>query len=92
LVVYARPNGLNAHRFGVTTPKATGNAVIRNRFKRWCKEFYRRQDLSALSEAADFNVFVGNKRLKKDVFKDVEHRNFDEQLAQAFQQLLKRLG
>jgi len=46
-VVYALANfGLIQNRLGITTSKKTGNAVARNRVKRWVKESYRKLPLS----------------------------------------------
>ncbi len=41
LVVHALPNGRQASRFGITIPKRTGNAVVRNRWKRHIREALR---------------------------------------------------
>ncbi|NMA67215.1 MAG: ribonuclease P protein component [Clostridiaceae bacterium] len=41
LVVYTLPNHLNTVRFGITTSKKIGNAVIRNRMRRLIRENLR---------------------------------------------------
>ena len=41
VVLYTMPNGLSGNRLGVTAGKKVGNAVTRNRVKRWVKEAYR---------------------------------------------------
>jgi ribonuclease P protein component len=42
ITVFARPNGLDTHRFGITASrKAVGNAVQRNRAKRLVREAFR---------------------------------------------------
>ena len=41
LVVIARRNGLGGSRFGFVTSKRLGNAVVRNRTKRWLREAAR---------------------------------------------------
>jgi len=89
LALYARSNGLASHRFGFTVPKVTGTAVIRNQFKRWSREFYRNTDLSALNESLDLHVYVGNKRMKKEVYKSVQFKEFQAQLNQALQFVIK---
>ncbi|MEM0924834.1 MAG: ribonuclease P protein component [Planctomycetota bacterium] len=43
LVVFALPNQRSRSRLGVTIPKKTGNAVHRNRWKRWIRESFRTQ-------------------------------------------------
>lgn len=41
LVLYARRNGLNCNRVGITTGKKLGHAVVRNRVRRRLREIYR---------------------------------------------------
>lgn len=84
IVLYGRPNGLKCHRLGCTTPKSIGTAVVRNRFRRRCRELFKKMDLSDFPKPMDFHVFVGNKRVKKEVFKDVSYPQFKEQMEKAF--------
>jgi ribonuclease P protein component len=39
--VVAKPNGLAFNRLGVTATKKVGKSVVRNRFKRLAREFFR---------------------------------------------------
>ena len=41
LTLYARPNGAGRPRLGIAVSKAVGNAVTRNRVKRWIREAFR---------------------------------------------------
>ena len=41
LVVNLRRSGDGRTRIGITIPKKTGNAVVRNRWKRWIREAFR---------------------------------------------------
>lgn len=43
LVVLHLGNGADAPRFGLTVSRKVGNAVVRNRVKRWLREALRRQ-------------------------------------------------
>jgi len=41
-VVLHQPNGVGGTRFGLTVSRKVGNAVVRNRVKRWLREAIRR--------------------------------------------------
>lgn len=41
LVLYARKNGMDINRIGISVSKKVGNSVIRHRIKRLVKEAYR---------------------------------------------------
>lgn len=53
LVLYAKRNGLNCNRLGITTSKKIGNAVTRNRARRRLREIYR-ADFDVLKQGYDF--------------------------------------
>jgi ribonuclease P protein component len=40
-ILFYRPNELSRARLGVTASRRFGNAVARNRFRRWFKELFR---------------------------------------------------
>ena len=40
-VVYAHPNEKGATRLGLSISRKVGNAVVRNKIRRWIKEFFR---------------------------------------------------
>jgi ribonuclease P protein component len=90
-VLYARKNDVSSHRFGITAPKTIGPAVIRNRFKRWSKELYRKGNFENIVTAIDINVFFGNKRLKKEDFKNAKFRDFEKQFEEAMESLVRNL-
>ncbi|QEG39708.1 ribonuclease P protein component [Roseimaritima ulvae] len=78
LVVHALPHAGSGSRFGVTIPKRTGNAVVRNRWKRHIREAIRH----CRSEAAEGYDFVI--RPKKDAPLD------GRQIRQGLPKLLRR--
>jgi ribonuclease P protein component len=59
LVVYARPNGLDTNRLGLSVSKKVGKAVVRNRIKRLLREAMRKS-LDGISLNCDF-VLVARK-------------------------------
>jgi ribonuclease P protein component len=87
-ILYGRKNDSSGHRFGITAPKTMGSAVIRNRFKRWSKELYRKINLDEVRDPLDLNVFLGNKRLKKEDFKNAAFKEFAEQFDKSMQSLI----
>ena len=60
LVIHVLPNQRRLSRFGITIPRRTGNAVVRNRWKRLIRESFRTQQ-GQLPRGYDFVV-----RPKKD--------------------------
>ncbi|MCC6276677.1 MAG: ribonuclease P protein component [Oligoflexia bacterium] len=57
--LYLRENGLKTHRLGITAPGKLGNAVVRNRLKRWCREIAR-QELNEIKtdSGTDFHFLI----------------------------------
>ncbi len=77
------------HRFGITASKSIGSAVVRNQYKRWCRELYRKTSMANLKEPLDINLFLGNKQLKKDDFKNATFGEFKDQFDEAIKRLIK---
>jgi ribonuclease P protein component len=78
LVSYA-PNGRGDARLGSTIPRYVGIAVVRNRLRRWCREFFRRHkgDLGGV----DVNfVFI---KKTSTFYKTATHSEVDEWLHRA---------
>lgn len=75
----------NQIRCGWTLPRQTGSAVVRNRLKRWGREYLRKwAKTSPLS--LDLNLIF--KRRDKGFYKTVTH----EELDGAFDKLVAKLG
>jgi ribonuclease P protein component len=57
-IINIRENGLGYNRLGITVPKRVGNAVVRNRVKRWLRELFRQKELFAHFSGRDVSVVV----------------------------------
>lgn len=74
LVVFAFPRESSdakhrSTRLGVTIPKKTGNAVARNRWKRWIRESFRTQQ-DAMPEG--FDIIVRPKKGASGAWKKIQ--------------------
>ncbi len=52
LLVHSSKNGLEFSRLGLSVPKRVGNAVVRNRIRRLCREAFRKNQ-HAFKEGVD---------------------------------------
>lgn len=74
LTVLAAAGGTPVARLGVTVSRKVGNAVCRNRIKRWVREFFRRQR-GRLKGAVDLSVVAkpGAAAISHDVLEQELH-------------------
>lgn len=68
-ILYRLPNGLREARLGFSVSARVGNAVARNRIKRFLREFFRLRREQLKPE--DFFIVVKNGKLPK-TFAEVE--------------------
>ncbi len=88
LLVNAVTTELGLIRCGWTIPRQIGNAVIRNRFKRWGREYLR--EWSKQSQLSwDLNLVF--KRREKEFYKNLKHGEFDEALDKMVTKLRREL-
>jgi ribonuclease P protein component len=64
-------------RCGWTIPRQVGPAVLRNRFRRWGREYLRKWAADA-GLSLDMNLVF--KRQAPGVYREVSHKEFDEAL------------
>jgi len=87
LILAFRKNDCGESRFGWTIPRYVGNAVVRNRLRRWCREYYRKQ-AKLREKSLDINLIF--RRREKDFYKNVERESFFTYLDRANETLEKQ--
>ena len=84
-----KENQLGHLRCGWTIPKYVGNAVVRNRIRRWCREFFRDQRKLKWDPEIDLNVVV--RKREKSFYKQLSHSEFKNILERGKNKLEQRL-
>ena len=75
-------------RVGWTLPKATGTAVVRNRLRRWVRE-YLNKNKDWLQELA-YDVNLVFRKPRTGALKDLDHKDLDVELDKLFRKLSQR--
>jgi ribonuclease P protein component len=83
LVNFAQSD-LQCSRFGLTIPRYVGIAVIRNRLRRWCREYFRKKTTEK-DNYFDINIVF----LKKtaEFYRNLSHEQVDIALGAAMQRI-----
>lgn len=71
-------NNLEVLRFGVTASRKTGNAVVRNKLKRWCRAYFKNNTLQSSVIGFDINLIF--KPMDKDFYSDLTYVEFKNAL------------
>ena len=82
-----------AFRAGWTCPKAVGPAPIRNRMKRWTREWLRLRLKEAVAndvETPKIDLNVGFRAMPDDFFRKLKRAEFDQAMERGWNQLLVR--
>lgn len=87
MVLNYRENGTQDLRLGWTIPKFVGNAVLRNRLKRWGREFIREFHNRPSSRDRGFDVNIVLRRRSKEFYKELRRKEFDVALEKAFRRI-----
>ena len=66
--------------FGMTFTKKIGSAVIRNKLKRWTREFFR--DETVFKEGAAFHANIILKPISEKFYKEIEASSYKKALNQ----------
>ena len=78
-------------RIGFTFPRYVGPAVVRNRIRRWCREFFREyQSQEKPDSGLDINVIL--KKRDKDFYDELSHDEITKALGRAMPLLRGRRG
>ena len=85
MVVNVNKNTLNTVRCGWTLPRFVGNAVTRNRLKRWCREFLRQNQSKLDVSSLDINFVF--KRKDSNFYKKLNHDEFNKTIDKFFKKL-----
>ncbi|HRO66538.1 MAG TPA: ribonuclease P protein component [Pseudobdellovibrionaceae bacterium] len=80
-----RPEGFI--RFGVTASRKVGSAVVRNKLKRWCREFFREFAKSDRGYGVEINVIF--KPIDRGFYKGLSHDEFLKALNRGIETLRK---
>lgn len=86
LLLSFKKNDLEYCRFGWTIGGKVGNAVVRNRFKRWCRDYFR-QSQSSSKVCLDLNVVI--RPGQQEFYKQLSHSEFLESLDKGWKSVLK---
>ncbi|MNL45314.1 ribonuclease P [compost metagenome] len=75
--------------FGVTASRKVGPAVVRNKLKRWVREYFRALLKAGLFLEADINIIF--KPMEQNFYKGLRHEDFLQAMDRGVQSIRKNL-
>jgi ribonuclease P protein component len=87
LVINFRKNDLGHLRYGFTISRKVGSAVVRNKLRRWSREFLRLQLKAGIDPSLDINVVF--RPSKNEFYKQLSHSEVDGRLGIFFAKINK---
>jgi len=76
-------------RFGVTASRKTGPAIVRNKLKRWCREYFRISIEAGKSFEADINIIF--KPMDSNFYKGLTHSEFQKTMDRGIEIIRKSI-
>lgn len=87
LLISYLPNETDGLRFGCTITKKVGPAVIRNKLKRWSREFFRKSAENDENLKIDINLVF--KPMGGEFYKKLKYTEFEKALVEGFKRIRK---
>ncbi|MBO9668413.1 MAG: ribonuclease P protein component [Bdellovibrio sp.] len=89
LLLNYQKNSVGQLRFGVTASRKVGSAVVRNKLKRWSREYFRALLKAENSIEADINLIF--KPMDPNFYKGLPHEEFVKAMDRGIETLRKHL-
>lgn len=87
LLLNYKKNSVGQLRFGVTASRKVGPAVVRNKLKRWCREYFRSSLLARESVEIDINIIF--KPMDANFYKGLSYEEFYKSLERGLEVIRK---
>lgn len=76
MLIYRRKNKTGTVRLGCTIPRYVGPAVVRNRLRRWCKEYFR-QWAKLLEKDGTWDVSLVFLKSEAEMYRSLKHKELN---------------